>query len=168
VGGVGGDLRGVDWPRVAFPGRFCGVSGLVKLSAGEALGASTMYGGVHFGALDKPAYGELDGEPGDEAAVRVICDNRGGTAAGQLASAYVIFARRGQNLVALGEVTPQKNPRKVHVTLLAAVRMSRGLLTVTESWYRATDADCCPSGRATTRWMLQRGRLVAGIPEIRR
>ena len=67
-------------------------------------------------ALGVVRYGDIDGDRPDDAAVNVWCDNGSGTADGQLADAWVIFAEGGSNLVVLGVLTPKQryNP-DVHV-----------------------------------------------------
>lgn len=161
-------LRRVDWASVEISGAFCRVPHLVKFTAGNAKAVSTSFGHVQLTVLGRPVFGDLLGARDGEAALPVMCDNGGGTAAGQIASAYAIYTKRGPNLILLGTVTSQFNPRGVHITLVGDVRMRRGSLTVTEAWYRPRDGDCCPSGGANTRWTVQHGRLVPHHPVVAR
>ena len=132
----------------------------VWLRSGGADGMSRLFGRVHIGVTGKPVYGDLLGPRRSAVAVPVICDNGGGTAAGQLASAYAVFREQGSRLSPIGMVTAQYRPRDVHITLVSGLRMQPGTLTVREYWYRPRDGDCCPSGRAIARWTYDGRRLV--------
>ncbi len=52
------------------------------------------------------------------------------------------------------------------MTLLTKVELTRGRVVAYETWYRPSDATCCPSGTAVTVWTLQGGRLSPGAPRI--
>jgi hypothetical protein len=164
------DIHSVDWPNTALPGTFCGIDGLIPFRAGEAMARSTTYGEVHLfqGMIGAGpvTYGDLNGDGKDEAVVGVECDNNGGTAAGQLVFGAVVVANRG-DLRAIGMITPQEQlPNAQHVTLLDDVRVEPGKVVVGEAWYRPSDADCCPSGKAVTTWTLSSGTLRAQPPVV--
>jgi hypothetical protein len=61
------------------------------------------------------SYGDL-GKGFQVAAFDVGCDNGGGTAAGQLAFAVIIFEVSDGQLRVLGTLTPQKQTSGVHTT----------------------------------------------------
>jgi hypothetical protein len=160
------DLHDVDWARVPVPGDFCGVPGLVTFKQDEATAASNRWGPVHLFRSMPVVYGDLDGDGHSEAAVNVECDNGGGTADGQLAFAFVIFEGVRGRLIPIGTVTPQKNPPDQHVTLLTKVQLTRGRVIAYETWYRASDGTCCPTGTAVTIWTLQDSHLTPGPPRV--
>jgi hypothetical protein len=175
VGAAPADLHDVDWERVPVPGDFCGIPGLVTFKrlrlagfkGGEATATSRTWGPVHLFRRDEVmVYGDIEGDQRSEAAVSVVCDNGGGTAAGQLAFAYMVFEGVQGRLIAIGTVTPQKNPPHVHVTLLSELQMTRGRLTAHENWYRPMDPNCCPTGKAETIWTVKDGHLTPGAPHI--
>ena len=163
------DLHDVDWAHVPLPGEFCGVPGLVTLKANEATATSDKWGPVHLfrNFRNVPViYGDVTGDHRSEAAINVGCDNGGGTAAGPLAFAFVVFQGIQGRLTAIGTVTPQKNPPNQHPTLVWKLRLTRGRVIANENWYRPSDSTCCPTGTAVTIWTLQNGHLVPGAPRI--
>ncbi len=167
VGAAPADLHDVDWARVPVPGDFCGVPGLVTFKGGEATATSRTWGPVHLFRRDEGmVYGDIEGDQRSEAAVSVGCDNGGGTAAGQLAFAFVVFEGVQGRLIAIGTVTPQKNPPDQHTTLLWKLQMTRGRLIAHENWYRPMDPTCCPTGKAETIWTVKDGHLTPGAPHI--
>ena len=53
----------------------------------------------------------------------------------------------------LGTLTPQYRPRSAaHIPFIVVKSIGAERIVTTEAWYASTDADCCPSGRATTSW----------------
>jgi hypothetical protein len=104
-------------------------------------------------------YGDLDGDGHAEAAATVNCSNGGGTAAGQLRFAGVIYSVRARTLRTLAVVAPrQPYTGPAHVPLLIAT-IAGGRVIAHESWYGPADGDCCASGRAHTIWRYAHGRL---------
>src|SRR4051794_40210745 len=85
------DVHGVTWNEVVVPGRTCATRQPIHLDRGHAVVRSALYPtpiGVNAGGV---VYGDLDGDGQDEAALSVECDNRGGTADGQLRFTWVVF-----------------------------------------------------------------------------
>lgn len=160
------DLRQMDWRQASVPGEFCDIDDLVRFRDGEATALSGEWGQVHLSVQTDPentTYGDLDGDGKVEVALSVGCDNGGGTAAGQLGFGYVIIGSRDGELVAIGTITPQREPDNLsHVTLLGDAVIEQDEVVVTEYWYRSSDATCCPSGRTQTTWHLKDDTLVAG------
>jgi hypothetical protein len=160
------DLRKYDWSKARLPGDFCGVSGLIKFKDGSANVQSQRWGPVHVFRSSEVIYGDVTGDGQTDAAVELICDNGGGTAAGQLGFAYLVMTSRSGQLASLGTILPQKNPAHVHTTLINSLELSKNVVMVKEAWYRPSDPDCCPSGRAVTVWTTSNGHLVAGSPNV--
>ena len=160
------DLHAVDWADVPIPGDFCGIPGLVTLKGDAAKATSHTWGPVHLFRFGPVVYGDVEGDLRSEAAINVECDNGGGTAAGQLAFAFVVFEGVRGRLTVIGTVTPQKNPPDQHPTLLTKVQLARGRVIAHEAWYRPSDADCCPTGTAITVWTLRAGHLTPGSARI--
>lgn len=160
------DLHHVDWPSVSVPGQFCSVPGSVKLTGGQASASSTTWGAVHLSEDGPVVYGDLGADAQHIAAVPVWCD-RGGTAASQVAQAYVVFTATGETAHALRAITAQQNSGgNVHIPYVVGLTISSGTITAHEVWYRQTDPDCCPSGRASTVWTYTQAQLVPGTPQI--
>ncbi len=167
LGPAPADLHQLDWASVHVPGDFCAIPAVIELQGGEAMATSRKFGRVHLGSMQEVTYGDIDGDGRPEAALKVECDNNGGTADGQLGFGAVILTSRHGRLVALGSITPQEQASDaIHVTLLADVQIQRGSVVVHESWYRATDTTCCPTGTALTTWNLHGDQLSPGTPEI--
>jgi hypothetical protein len=144
-------LHQVNWGNVAIPGQLCRVNGLVMLHKGRARTGHSGYGPLEVSASG-PAYGNLGG--GQEvAALQIWCSNQGGTAAGQLAEGIIAFSGAGGRLHVLGTLTPQYRPRPApHIPFIMVTSIGAERIVITEYWYAAADADCCPTGRATTSW----------------
>jgi hypothetical protein len=163
--GRASDVRSVDWRNAKLPAGFCDVDDLVEFRDAEGTASSGRWGRVHLFAAYNPervGYGDLDGDGKDEAAVDVGCDNGGGTASGQLASAYVVVTVRNGSLEVVGEIgTTTMRDDSPRVPSLSDPRVEKGSITVKEFWYRPSDATCCPSGEAWTTWRLRDGALVA-------
>jgi hypothetical protein len=157
------DLHAVRWSAVALPGAVCGATHTIRVRHRLALVRSfarpwwprvEVYAGDVF-------YGDLDGDGQDEAAVDVYCANGGGTAAGILSSASVIFTAVGRSLQVVGIVTPRQ-PLDLDVgqaPSVGRVEIRRGEVIAHEHWFGPHDGDCCASGRANTIWRYAQGRL---------
>jgi hypothetical protein len=167
------DLRKVNWRQASLPGSVCGTRGTIKLHNGSATVHSTRwpaYPRVRVAAVWSGApvvYGDLNGDPRPEAAIRVACSNLGGTAAGQLAFAVVMFTSGRTSPRPVGVITPRQ-PRAVgvHVPIVGPVRITRGRVTASEAWYGPRDSDCCPSGQARTPWLYVAGHLRPGATVV--
>jgi hypothetical protein len=118
---------------------------------------------------DPVRYGDLDADGRDEAVLNVSCSNGGGTAAGQLAFASVVFAARGRWLRSIGIITPRQplDGEAIHVPIVRTEIRGPKLIGY-EAWYGPKDGTCCASGRATTVWTYQNGALHAGRTTIER
>ena len=145
------NLHHVNWGSVTIPGRLCRVKGVIRLRKGEARIARSGYGPLEV-ITSGPAYGDL-GRGQQVAVLQVWCDNQGGTAAGELAEGLMVFSGAGGKLHVLGTLTPQYRPRSAsHIPYIVVESIGAERVVTTELWYASTDADCCPSGRATTTW----------------
>jgi len=145
------NLHHVNWHNVTIPGKLCRVKGKIRLHKGQARISHSGYGPLDV-LTSGPAYGNL-GHGQQVAALQVWCDNQGGTAAGQLAEGLIVFSGAGGKLHVLGTLTPQYRPRsETHIPYIVVKSIGAERIVTTEYWYTSTDADCCPSGRATTPW----------------
>ncbi|MFC3897790.1 hypothetical protein ACFOWZ_40515 [Lentzea rhizosphaerae] len=159
LGSAPADLRTVDWPKAALPARFCGIDEPVRLKDGQAAATSATWGRILL-LQNGVAHGDVDGDGQDEAAVGLMCDTGGGTAASQLAFGYVVVRSVDGNLELVGEIsTTTMRDDAYHVPLLAEPKFEKGVITVEERWYRPSDANCCPSGASLTKWWLRDGTL---------
>ncbi|WP_312866144.1 hypothetical protein [Streptomyces boluensis] len=166
VGPAPRDLHDVDWAEVPVPGEFCGVPGLVRWNAdGEAVATSRTWGKVRLSGGLNVQYGDTDGDGRDEAVVYVGCDDNGATQNTQIQAGYVVFDRLGDDLAAIGSITPQQKSAS-YLTALVRAEFATGRITVYEKWYRANDAHCCPGGDATTVWTREGNRLTPGDPRV--
>lgn len=129
------NLHEVNWADVTLPGSVCGTRHPIHLHRHRAVIVSTRWGRrVTVGSGWNPVvYGDLDGDGKDEAALVADCNNGGGTAAGVLAYAQVIFTAAQNSPRVLGVVTPQ-SPRTYGAPLLQ-VRIHRGKIVAHEAWY---------------------------------
>lgn len=164
------DVHAVDWRTAVLPGSICGASQPIRLRDGTAIVRSTRwrpYRRIHVDTrFARVAYGDLDGDGRDEAALGVDCDNGGGTADGVFAYARVLFVADGDAPRVLGVVTPQRHALPHAYPTLLQVSIKRGAVIARESWYRRRDVGpCCPSGRSTTIWTDggKRLRVVATV-----
>ena len=160
------DMRRHTWDRALIPGEFCGIPGTIRIGVKKAH-ASRVWGPVHVGFLSAES-GQLLDTASREVAVSVYCDNGGGTASSTLQYGVVILAAEGDRLISLGTVTPQRSSPTVLPSFVADLRWHLGRLEVTESWYRPSDATCCPSGSAVTSWQLRGGDLIPGATRVTR
>jgi hypothetical protein len=98
------------------------------------------------------------------AALLVVCSNTAGTADGQIAFTWVVFAATASGPQVIGTLTPQE-PSTIlaeHVPYFDnrhGISIRPGSVTVKELWYGPADATCCPSGQATTTWPYNAGRF---------
>ncbi len=158
------DIHTVAWKSATLPGSVCEAKQPIHLHDGRATVSSPEWGKVSV-ATEPPVYGRLSGS-GQYAALGVICSNGGGTAASQLALARVVYGLSGSKLSVIGVVTPRHPAAKdVHVSLLTA-KIVLGAVKATEYFYGSHDADCCPSGRATTYWLYIHGGLTPQVPKV--
>jgi hypothetical protein len=161
------DLRRANWREVVVPGRVCGTGKPVQLREKDAaaLAHSTrwpQYRRIIVAGSSRPdAYGDLNGDGHDEAALQVDCANLGGTAGGQLAFAVVVY-RPGRHVpVPIAVLTPQiRGDRHFHVPLIYAKAIAQGRVVTMEAFYGPRDGDCCASGLARTVWHLRGDRPV--------
>jgi hypothetical protein len=99
----------------------------------------------------------------------VLCDSGGGTSASVLRYGYVLLADHGGQLEYLGAIIPQLQREDAYTaTALSIQRMGGQQVVVEERWHRHDDATCCPTGRATTEWTLESGRIRPGQPVVTR
>lgn len=166
------NLRHADWADVSVPGSVCGASHAIKLHNSFAIVQSNRWpsfprvavggGGGHI------VYGDL--VPGQTAAaMQVDCSNLGGTAAGQLAFAVVVYVAGEMAPRAIGVLTPrQLSHAGIHVPLIAPVSISSRKVVVAQFSYGPRDGDCCPSGRAKTVWAYSNGSFHAVSTDIER
>jgi hypothetical protein len=158
------DLHRVAWRRAVLPGRVCGVHRSLRLRNGKAmLGAKLeVDAGWH-----RVAYGDLDSDRRDEAALSVACSNGGGTADSVWAYAVVIFTPGARAPVALAILRPQHHRAHMPATLVE-VRISPRRIVGSEAFYGPADGTCCPSGRAVSVWVYRRGRLQLAKTRVTR
>lgn len=161
------DLHEMDWDRTAIPGDFCHVPEPITFTSGEATVRSERWGTVHAEQYpDEVIYGDVLGNSGVEAAVRVGCDTGGQTGSGRLVWAYVVFTSEEQRLRLVGTVTPQKYEGG-QASSFEGIDLARGRVTARENWHRSADASCCPSGKAVTVWRVgDDGTLEAEAPRV--
>jgi hypothetical protein len=162
---------------VLVPGAACGATQPIRLDPRSDWGDAFVRSAARpwWPAVEVAAgptgirYGDLDGDGRDEAALVVVCSNAGGTAAGQLAFANVIYAARGRSLRSIGIVTPRQplGGAATHVPLVWSEIRGRKVVAH-EAWYGPRDGDCCASGRATTIWRLENRTLRAGPTVVER
>jgi hypothetical protein len=164
-------LRAVDWGNAVIPASVCGAAQPIHLSNGQAVVDSTRWPDfprVHV-TLGPVQYGNLGGDAHQEAAVDIWCDNGGGTADGQLADTWVIFADDASSPRVIGALIPQQppNPNTPHVPYFDGdLQMLPGRIITHELWYSPADGTCCPSGRATTVWTYSDDSLHATATTI--
>jgi hypothetical protein len=120
---------------------------------------------VHIAVVDV-MYGDLLEDEKEEAAVAVVCDNGGGTGSGLLESGIVLFAERDGRLISVGTVTARKQYEGQLPTLISVKEWRKPSIIVSESYFRASDATCCPSGRAETDWIWTEESLSPGATRV--
>ncbi|UVF79178.1 LppP/LprE family lipoprotein [Gordonia mangrovi] len=145
------DVKG--WSSVPITAAFCGVPGSVQLSDFEATTQSSSWGKVHVFMfaeatdLTAPGRSTLLGH-------RASCDNGGGTAAGNIATSYLLFAKEGDNSRVFAELPAQQPKQGEHPTIVTDIARAGDTLTVKEQWYRSADPNCCASGTSESTWQI--------------
>jgi hypothetical protein len=162
------DAHRVNWGDVTIPGQLCKVSGQIQLHNGQARLSHSGLGPLDV-LLTFVTHGNL--APGlPVTALQIWCDNQGGTAAGQLAEGIFVYSSPGGHPQFLGLLTPQFRPKGApHIPFLAVAHIdTQGHIATTEFFYNPSNADCCPSGRATTVWKLASygGGFIPGHTKI--
>ncbi|MGW6063180.1 hypothetical protein [Streptomyces sp. NPDC055189] len=162
------DLRAVDWRSAEIPGTLCRSPKAIRLQGGAAVNVPSDFDGPEpdmpqdvAAGTDEIFYGDITGDDRDEAALPVLCANHNSTAAGQRAMGVLVFDGGAQELRLLGTLTSRKPRLGEPPNLLKVERMEPGVITVRDSFYRADDANCCPSGKAMETWVHRKGHLVA-------
>jgi hypothetical protein len=113
-------------------------------------------------------YGDLRVGEGEAAALQIVCFNRGGTAAGQLAFAVVVYSAGQRAPTVLGVLTPRLRSGAEHVPILTPAAITHDEVVLTEFFYGPHDADCCPTGKATTVWRLEGGAFHPASTVVQR
>jgi hypothetical protein len=165
-------IHSVDWGDAAVPGAVCDAPHQIRLHNGSdminappRLVARTSRVVVREATV---AYGHVQGDRDDTAAVNVSCATTAGTADGEIADSWVIYRTHGRSLRTIGILTTQQPAAAdlPHVPYFdvgpGGIVIRPGSITVHEVWYDPSDATCCPSRAATTVWTVGRhGALVA-------
>jgi hypothetical protein len=160
-------VQRVNWGDVTIPGRLCEVKGDIRLHDGQATERHSGYGIPLDVYTTTVTHGYLaHGLP--VTALQIWCATTGGTAAGQIAEGIFVFASPGGHPHLLGTLTPQYNPSAaVHIAYIAVNRIDTARhITVTEYFYSVANADCCPTGRATTIWKWTGRTFIPGRTKI--
>jgi hypothetical protein len=167
LGSAPDDLRELDWTHTAVPGGFCDVPGLITFKSGRAWAQSGTWGNIH--AEHRPedvVYGDVIGDSRAEAALLVGCDNGGETAGGRLVWAFLVFTSEKRKLRLVGTIIPQQY-LSGQASGFDGIELSFGRVIAHEVWFRENDANCCPTGKATTTWKPgDDGTLQPGSPRI--
>ena len=69
------------------------------------------------------------------------------------------MSREYGRLDLVGTMTPRVQPADGLPTLLGVQSVTSGRIIISESWYHPNDGTCCPSGRATSAWGYNQGRI---------
>jgi hypothetical protein len=156
------DIRTVDFGGVAPPGSAC-AEGL-RFTPPAAIpvdrGRSPVLDIGRFTQLEVDpdvAYGDLDGDGDDEAAVHVAC-NYGANAAEDTVHVWTLSRGRPVHVASLTEP-----PRSVTGPLppaVADVAIEAGRVEVTWTRYADGDPNCCPSGLTIVGYELDGDRLA--------
>ena len=90
------------------------------------------------------------------------------SAAAELAEGIVVLDSPGSRPHLLGTLTPQYRPSTAaHTPYITVDRIdTAGHIAVTELFYRPSNADCCPSGRAVTIWKWTGRKFIPGRTKI--
>ncbi|MEU9589194.1 hypothetical protein AB0D84_05590 [Streptomyces sp. NPDC048193] len=168
------DLSGYDWADATVPGGLCGHRGGIRLRDGAATGVSSTFDGPEpdmpqdVGAYtDEVVYGDLTGDGAWEAALPVLCANHDSTAAGQRAMGVMVFDGAAGRLDLIGTLVGQQPRVGEPPNFLRVEQITRGGITVTEKFYGAADANCCPTGVARSTWTYGGGKLVPSGSTVR-
>jgi hypothetical protein len=166
----GVDLHRFDWNTAPLPGSICGVGHPIKLQSGYATAYSRRWPALSpiEEARGSVVYGDLLGAGGDAAALQVVCVGLGGRAAGQLAFAVVVYAAGQQVPRVVGVLTPRLRSSRKHVPILVPAAITNGKVVLTELYYGPHDADCCPTGKATTVWRFKAGTFRPASTVVQR
>ena len=164
------DLHTIDWNQAVVPGSVCGADHPIKLDTGYATVRSHRWPAVPRVYVDRGrvVYGDLNGDRRDEAALQIVCANLGGTAAGQLAFAVVVYSPGIRASAAVGVLTPVLRSSGRHVPILVPDSVTHDKVMVTEYTYGPHDADCCPTGKATTVWQFKAGTFRPASTHVQR
>jgi len=157
----------VNWGDIAVPGQLCKVNDQIQLHDGVARLSHSGLGPL-FVQLIAVTHGDLArGFP--VAALQLLCSNQGGTAAGELAEGIFVFASAGQPRF-LGLLTPQyrpKQPAPSYIPTLTVTHIdTQRHIATTEYFFTPADANCCPSGRASTIWTWTGRGFIPGRTNI--
>jgi hypothetical protein len=157
----------VNWGDIAVPGQLCRVDGQIQLHNGITRLSHSGLGPL-FVQEFAVTHGDLErGFP--VAALQILCSNQGGTAAGKLAEGIFVFADAGQPR-SLGLLTPQYRPEQLAPSYIPTMSVAhidtQGHIATTEYFYTPADADCCPSGRASTIWQWTGRTFIPGRTTI--
>ncbi|MFG2681542.1 hypothetical protein [Streptomyces sp. NPDC048392] len=161
------DLSGYDWANATIPGGLCRHRGGIRLRDGTATGVSSTFDRPEpdmpqdVGAFtNEVVYGDLTGDGAWEAALPVLCANHDSTAAGQRAMGVLVFDGAAGRLRLIGTLVGQQPRLGEPPNLLRVEKITRGGITVTEQFYGADDANCCPTGLARSTWTYTGGGLA--------
>jgi len=155
-------LPAVEWADATVPGGWCGSTAPITLSDWMATITSSLNQDQTTAVVaSKPSFGSIGGSIGEVAVLPVGCNNGGGTADGQLAFALVVFdgTRSSPHLFAVLTPRQPSGDDADHTPLLSLAKIASGRIVVREAWYGSNDPTCCSTGRATTTWALDNGRL---------
>jgi hypothetical protein len=167
-------IRAMGWNEVQVPALACWASKPIRLHDGAAVARTARWSAylpdhqVTVYREDHVAYGDLDGDGLDEAALGIVCTNGGGTAGGQLAVAQVIFRLVSGSLHAVGIVRPRVRAGVAYHVPLVSVQILLRRVVATEYFYGPRDGDCCASGLARTIWRYVNGSLLPGPTVVTR
>jgi hypothetical protein len=171
------DLHKVDWPNFTIPGEWFLGPKEVKLVDGIARKVPTH---IQFDGADEAesvstynpvAYGDLDGDGKDEAALQISV-NGSSVAAGERINGWLVYRGGADGPELIGVMLPQvppvrswvPNSRHVHITYISDVVFKPGRIVTEETYYNESDYTCCPSGAAVTTWTYKDGKLTPGKP----
>jgi len=143
----------VNWGDVTIPGKLCKVNGSMRLHNGISGSYNSGFGRPVQAYTTLVTHGNL-GHGLAVTTLQVFCSIPNGTAASQLSEGVFVFDSPGGAAHLLGTLTPTYFPRSAsHIPYLAVGHIdTSGHIATTEVWYTSMDADCCPSGRASTVW----------------
>ena len=155
------DLRRADWSTATVPADACGTPSAVTLHSGRATTASDRFPGWPDVVAFVPtpasegvgvAYGDLDGNGHDDAAVLVVCDTGGGTGRSILAQNLVIYSGHG-GLHPLGVLHTQLAATSGAALFdLSGVALTARRVVAVEHGYGPNDSSAAPSLAQTDTW----------------
>jgi len=158
----------VNWGNVTIPGQLCEVKGSIRLHDGHATVNHGSGYGVPLDVLTTTVTHGYLGHGLPVTALQVWCDTQSGTAAAELAEGIMVFDSPGGRPHLLGTLTPQYRPSPAaHTPYITVDRIdTAGHIAVTELFYRPSNPDYCPSGRAVTIWKWTGRKFVPGRTKI--